>query len=341
MAGRRVALSSLASAPVEEVPGHSTPTSARLAPGQIAPTPLNKRTNFGTPDELAELGESIRRRQLAAVVVVPRARYLALFPEHEVRIGAAPYVLVNGERRWRAASQVDLPGLDAMIREDFDSRVDLLDAVAAENIHRLNLDPIEEALTVEELVTESGSASAAAEQLQRSEGWVSQRRALLRLTPEIQARVQAGEVPVRIARSIASVPAEDQETALQEAVGRQTAERVSRRTKPRGQDPEAKTAGPGPGPGTAGPGPGPGTAGPGPGPGTSAQPAPQPGPADRARAASPPPAASSTVATGTPDTADDGSGVDLPWNSPVTLAELIRSRLTAENLAELLRLLTA
>ena len=239
MAGRRVALSSLAQDPVEEVPGHSTGTPIRLAPDRIARTPLNKRTSFGTPDELTELGESIRRRQLAAVVVVTRARYLALFPEHQDQVGTANYVLVNGERRWRAATQVQLPRLDAVIREDLaDSRADLLDAVIAENIDRKNLDPIEEARSVEDLVAEAGSAAAAAKQLHRTEGWVSQRRALLRLTPEIQARVQAGEVPVRIARSIASLPPEDQEAALKDAVDRQSAERAARHREPRRRTPE-------------------------------------------------------------------------------------------------------
>jgi ParB family chromosome partitioning protein len=326
MAGRRVALSSLAGGRVEEVPGHDAPTPVRLTPEQIAPTPLNKRTNFGTPDELAELGESIRRRQLSHVVVVTRARYLALYPEHEVRIGAAAYVLVNGERRWRAARQIQLPRLDAMIREDLaDSRTDLLEAVIAENIDRLNLDPIEEAHSVEELVTECGSAATAARQLHRTEGWVSQRRSLLRLTPEIQARVQAGEVPVRIARSIASVPPGDQEAALKNAAERKSADRASRRREPRRKDPDTPATGPGPGPGPesgSGPEPGPGAAG---------------------QAGSPQPSDGAAAADGSAGRADSGpgGGPGLPWDSPALLAEMIRSRLTDEALAELLRLLAA
>ncbi len=319
MAGRRVALSTLAAAPVETVPGHSAAILERLDPARIAPTPLNKRTNFGTPEELAELGESLRRRQLQPAVVVSRERYLAQYPEHEEQIskheeqaGPADYVLVNGERRWRAARQVGLPRLEAMIRDEIaDSRAALLEAVIAENIDRRNLDPIEEAHSVEELVTECGSAAAAAKHLHRTEGWVSQRRALLKLTPEIQARVQAGEVPVRIARSIASVPPDEQEAALKDAVNSQPAKRASRRREPRRQDPEDPPADPEPGPGTVG------------------------------QAGSPTAPADRTAVNEEADAADPDIGEDLPWDSPAALAALIRSKLTPGTLAELLQLLAA
>ncbi len=321
--GRRVALSNLATATVEAVPGHSAAILERLDPARIAPTPLNKRTNFGTPEEMTELGESIRRRQLQPVVVVSRERYLAQYPEHEEQIskheqqaGPADYVLVNGERRWRAVRQVGVPRLEAMIRDEIaDSRADLLEAVIAENIDRRNLDPIEEARSVEELVTECGSAAAAAKHLRRTEGWVSQRRALLKLIPEIQARVQAGEVPVRIARSIASVPPDEQEAALKDAVNSQPAKRATRRREPRRKDPEDPPTDPGPGQE--------------PGPGAVGQPGSPAAPAGR------------TAVTEEADAADPDIGEDLPWDSPAALAALIRSKLTPGNLAELLQLLAA
>lgn len=75
------------------------------------------------------------------------------------------------------------------------------------------IDAIEEARAVEEMVTECGSAAKAAERFRRHESWVSQRRALLKLTPPLQNSVRSGELPVRIARSIAALPADDQEAA--------------------------------------------------------------------------------------------------------------------------------
>jgi hypothetical protein len=74
-------------------------------------------------------------------------------------------------------------------------------------------DAIEEARAVEEMVTECGSAAKAAERFRRHESWVSQRRALLKLTPPLQNSVRSGELPVRIARSIATLPADEQEAA--------------------------------------------------------------------------------------------------------------------------------
>jgi ParB family chromosome partitioning protein len=245
-AGRRTSLAALATVPVEAVPGHAAQILERLRPSQIAATPLNSRTNFGSSEELAELGESMRVRQLQPVVVVGRTDYLRLWPEHEEGIGPADYVLVNGERRWRAATQVSLPAIDVLIRPQLaDSRVDVLDALFAENIDRKNLDPIEEARAVDEMVTECGSAAKAAARFRRTESWVSQRRALLRLTPELQDRVRSGELPVRIARSIAALPADGQEAAWREAREAEQARRVDRR-EARAQE-TGGTSGPQPG----------------------------------------------------------------------------------------------
>jgi ParB family chromosome partitioning protein len=234
--GRRTNLAALAEIPVEVVPGHAAPILERLRPSRIAATPLNSRTNFGSAEELAELGESMRVRQLQPVVVVGRADYLRLWPEHEEGIGAADYVLVNGERRWRAAIQVSLPTIDVIIRPQLaDSRPAFLDAIFTENIDRKNLDPIEEARAVEEMVNECGSAAKAAERFRRHESWVSQRRALLKLTTALQDRVRTGELPVRIARSIATLPAGDQEAAWHEAREAEQARREDRR-QARGQE---------------------------------------------------------------------------------------------------------
>jgi len=230
MPGRRVSLASLADRPVEEVPGQDSPILQQLRPDQIAPTPLNKRENFGTDEELAALGESLRVRQLAAVVVVERSDYLRLWPDHEEQLGAAGYVLVNGERRWRAATTVSLPTLEAMVRPGVAaSREDFLDALYAENLERKNFDIIEEARAVDEMVKVCGSALAAAKRFRRTEGWVSQHRALLRLTPELQEHVRSGELPVRIARTIAALPHDKQRAAWQAAREAESADRESRR----------------------------------------------------------------------------------------------------------------
>lgn len=292
-----------------------------VTPETIAPTPLNTRDNFGTDDELAELGESMRARQLQAVVVVAQADYLRVFPEHsdDARIRRADYVLVSGERRWRAARQAELPLIDATVRPQLaDSRADFLDALFAENFYRQNLDPIEEARAVEAMVAECGTAAAAAVKFRRHETWVSQRRALLRLSPDLQGLVRSGELPVRIARSIARLPEAEQEAGWLEALEAeetQHAGKTADKQRAGGDRGEAEAAG-SPEPGGAGTD------------GDSADP--EPG------------AGSKRKRTRDSDPGDDGAAADIvPWHSPSGLARIIQARLAPEAVAELVEILTA
>lgn len=211
MGGRRTSLASLAGDTVDKVPGQNDPTLARLSLSKVVPTPLNPRTDFGGPDSLTELGESMRKRQLQPVVVIGRTSYLDLFPEHTEQLGEASHVVINGERRYRAARHCGFGSIETIIREEIaTAREDILDAVLSENIDRKNFDPIEEALAVQAMVKECGTAVAAAKKFRRTGGWVSQRIALLRLIPELQALVRPGQMPVRIARELAALPADDQ-----------------------------------------------------------------------------------------------------------------------------------
>jgi ParB family chromosome partitioning protein len=320
--GKRVSLSSLADAPTEDVPGHSTATLIRLRPAQIAATPLNPRANFGTDKELAELGESMRVRQLQPVVAVSRARYLTLWPDHEDHAGAADYVLANGERRYRAAVHVGLERLDVIVREEIaDSRAAFLDALLSENLDRKNFDPIEEALAVEAMVGECGTANAAATRFRRHETWVSQRRALLKLAPGMQHRVRTGEVPVRIARSVAALPHDEQESAWLRARAEQAQETQQRARQrqphsPRGDTPAPETGRPAPQP--------PGPDGTGQreiftavktGDGAEDPPSTKPGAQARPAAAA------------------------MPWDSPADLARLIREHVAPEHITALIGLL--
>jgi ParB family chromosome partitioning protein len=326
--GRRTSLASLAGGKIEDIPGHSAPTLVRLRVSQIAATPLNPRQNFGSPQDLSDLGESMRVRQLQPVVAVSRTAYLKLWPDHEERIGAADYVLANGERRYRAAIHVGLDALDVLIREEVgDSRASFLDAVLSENLDRKNFDPIEEAQAVETMVQECGTAKAAAAQFRRHETWVSQRRALLRLTPELQEGVRSGELPVRIARSIASLPPGDQAPAWRKTRAQQ-AEETQRRTAER----RARSSGEDSAP--------------------SEMPDPQRGadPIDLPRLASTAekdgrlPAiragdgalASSATQTSGPQAATDV----IPWRSPEALAVLIREHVEPDGITTLIKLLS-
>lgn len=161
----------------------------RVPLDQVCPTPLNPRRNFGTDEEKARFGEELRQAQLSACVVVSRGAYLALWPDHEGRIGAAAYVLINGERRFRSALHVGLESLDFVVRDDLaGSRTDFIDHLLAENLEREDFDVIERARGVRQLVDscaeqgrEHGAKSRAAERLGKSPSWVTNQLVLLEL----------------------------------------------------------------------------------------------------------------------------------------------------------------
>lgn len=204
--GKRTSLAGLANAvgtnsPVDREDAAPQRTAA-LA--DLTPNPRNPREDVGDLVDLA----SIADMQLQPVVAVTREAYLQLYPEDAI---ATRFVVVNGCRRLAAAhkygrSKLDLVVNDAIARD----RITLISASIAENVDRQDFDVIEEARAVEALVAECESADDAAARLRKTAGWVSQRRALLRLAPELQFALRRGEIALRDARALAKVPAEQQ-----------------------------------------------------------------------------------------------------------------------------------
>ena len=84
-----------------------------------------------------------------------------------------------------------------------------------------DFDVIEEAKAVEALVAECGRADEAATRLHKTPGWVSQRRALLALAPELQTALRRGELAIREARALARVPLEQQVARWRAALDKQ------------------------------------------------------------------------------------------------------------------------
>lgn len=209
--GKRTSLSSL----VESVGDHSPvdrldeeqshPGTASLA--ELVANPRNPRDDLGDLEDLASIGET----QLQPALVVTRHAYLGLYPQDEAHIGDARWVVINGCRRYAAAGQYGRETLDIVVKDEVATdRATLLAASVTENVGRQDFDVVEEAKAVELLVHEAGSAGAAASQLGKTEGWVSQRRALLKLAPELQTALRRGELAVRSARALAQVPLEEQ-----------------------------------------------------------------------------------------------------------------------------------
>lgn len=158
--------------------------------------------------------KSIADKQLQPGSAVTRASWLKLFPDDAAQLGDAEYVVVTGNRRLAASRAYGRQGLDIVVTDSLaKSESSVLIAAVLENIARKDLDVIEEAKAVELLVQSLSSAVAAAEALRRTPGWVSQRRTLLKLKPELQESLRAGEMSIREARKLARVPGEEQVAA--------------------------------------------------------------------------------------------------------------------------------
>ncbi|MER5312191.1 hypothetical protein ABT034_30920 [Streptomyces sp. NPDC002773] len=203
--GKRVNLATIDDKPV------AVTAPAESAPGVplalVVANPRNPRQSLGDLEDL----KSIATRQLQPCLVVSAKGYLALWPEDADRVGGAQYVVVNGYRRLAAAEKFGRAELLIIHDESVaSSRGELPGAAVEENIGRQDFDVIEEAMAVEAVVAEYSSAREAAEARGWTPGWISQRRALLKLSPEMQQALRAGDLAVRDARRLARVPAADQ-----------------------------------------------------------------------------------------------------------------------------------
>ncbi|MGV9336522.1 ParB/RepB/Spo0J family partition protein [Nocardia sp. NPDC003726] len=208
------------------------PTSAPLA--QFVANPRNPRDELGDLSDLESIGEI----QLQPALVVTRDAYLSLYPEDREAVAAARWVVVNGCRRLAAARKYGRTELEFVVKDEVaTTRVRLLSASITENVARQGFDVIEEAKAVEALVAECGTAEAAAAQLKKTGGWVSQRRALLKLAPELQAALRRGDLAVRVARSLAKVPLEEQVAKWQAEMDKAPADSPAEKDKPQEKPP--------------------------------------------------------------------------------------------------------
>jgi ParB/RepB/Spo0J family partition protein len=142
---------------------------------------FNPRSEFAD-EQMAELVESIRQHG----IISP----LTLAPDGD------GFVIVAGERRYRAAKQAKLSEVPAQVR---DGDGDALTLAIAENVIRADLTPVEEAEAYRRLVEEHSSAARVAKLVGRSEKLIRDRLDLLRLPDEARALVAARKVPLACA----------------------------------------------------------------------------------------------------------------------------------------------
>jgi ParB family transcriptional regulator, chromosome partitioning protein len=162
-----------------------------IAPGAIEPNPKQPRQVFDG-DALAELVHSIREFGLMQPIVVRAI---------ESNGGAPRYQLVMGERRWRAAQEAGLAAIPAIVRETADESM-LRDALL-ENIHRAQLNPLEEAAAYQQLLDEFGvTHDELAARIGRSRPVITNMIRLMRLPIAVQRRVAAGVLSAGHARAV-------------------------------------------------------------------------------------------------------------------------------------------
>ena len=184
--------------------------SLRTVPGarmaEVAITDI--RANAAQPrsvfddDALAELTHSIREFGVLQPVVVRPT------PD-----GPTPYELVMGERRLRASTAAGLDHIPAVVRETTDDAM-LRDALL-ENIHRAQLNPLEEAAAYQQLLEEFGAThEELAARIGRSRSQVTNTIRLLNLPVAVQRRVAAGVLSAGHARALLGLPDAGQQDDL-------------------------------------------------------------------------------------------------------------------------------
>ncbi|MFF0479423.1 ParB/RepB/Spo0J family partition protein [Streptomyces sp. NPDC004284] len=182
--------------------------------------PENPRTDHDYSDEdpdFRELKASMKSvGQLQPAVALSREAYLRLKPEQGPRIGDAEWVIILGNRRFHAAKQLGWTKFEIRVRDrlgnEDDDRVD--EAVVIENIHRKNIPPYKEAEFLQRMVERHGSQERVAERIGKSQMYVSNRLALLNLTPELRDVVDTKQIKVKTAEKIAKIQDPEQQKAI-------------------------------------------------------------------------------------------------------------------------------
>lgn len=164
----------------------------QVDPNLIVPNPQQPRSVF-EPEAFAELVHSVREFGILQPIVV--------------RQKGDGYELIMGERRLRASKEAGLDKIPAILRETADENM-LRDALL-ENLHRANLNPLEEASAYKQLLEDFGSTQEQlADKLGRSRPQITNTLRLLRLPLDVQSKVASGVLSAGHARALLGAPDE-------------------------------------------------------------------------------------------------------------------------------------
>jgi ParB family chromosome partitioning protein len=176
-----------------------------IDPNQIVPNPQQPRSVF-EPEAFAELVHSIKEFVVLQPIVV--------------RPKGSSFELIMGERRLRASKEAGLTKIPAIVRETADENM-LRDALL-ENLHRSNLNPLEEASAYKQLLEDFGSTQdQLADKLGRSRPQITNTLRLLKLPLTVQSKVAAGVLSAGHARALLGAADEITMTAFAEKTVRE------------------------------------------------------------------------------------------------------------------------
>ncbi len=208
---------------------------ASLSPDDIVPNAKQPRSEF-RQEELDELIVSIREIGVLQPIVVR--------PLEGATPGGPQYELIMGERRLRATKHLGLATIPAVIKSTADE--DMLRDALLENLHRANLNALEEASAYQQLLADFGiTQEQLAGRIGRSRPQITNTLRLLKLPATVQKRVAAGVLSAGHARAILSagdvsamerladkIVNEDLSVRAAEAAAGQTSPRLAAKTKP-------------------------------------------------------------------------------------------------------------
>lgn len=207
------------------------PDADKLEPGEgqffqcpveaIEPNPYQPRQEFSA-SELEEMVNSVREKGIITPLLVSKTN--------------EGYRLIAGERRWRAAQKAGLERVPVVVREA--TLTESLELAIIENIHRKDLNPIEEALAYKRLLEETGATQdALAKRLGKDRSSMTNLLRLLKLPVFIKKDVINGQLSMGHARVLAGLKTRQEQKALRDMILRKglsvrQAEAMAKRRKP-------------------------------------------------------------------------------------------------------------
>lgn len=195
---------------VEELPAVSRMEEIDVE--SIIPNPKQPRTIFDD-DALEELADSIATLGLIQPITVRREQN-------------GKYIIISGERRWRASRLAGRKTIPAYIREADDK--ELHEMALVENIQRQDLNVMEIAISLQRLIDECGvTQETVAQRVGKKRSTVANYLRLMTMCPEVQAALKAGQISMGHAKAIAAAPEDAQPSLVKKVVKKELSVRAT------------------------------------------------------------------------------------------------------------------